>query len=189
MKDDYTTNSQYLTLTLLCRKVGRMHFLNLTQAKANATTTPVTKSITLAWHDNRNTWYDKCGRALLFLQTADWFLLCRRPGKAFPRIHAQCSVRPQGLFESPHPKGELFSIFCSIWRNKVCVWGYSSYTPPQVCVCWACTGIFDSRMPTGKQPLLTSITSCQTRQLMRIDYKAEIVTSSWRPWIKSVYAY
>ena len=29
MKDDYTTNSHYLTYTLLFRKVGRMYFLNL----------------------------------------------------------------------------------------------------------------------------------------------------------------
>ena len=38
----------------------------------------------------------------------------------------------------------------------------------------------------GKQPPLTSVTSCQTRRLMRIDCKAEIVTSTWRPWIKNV---
>ena len=38
----------------------------------------------------------------------------------------------------------------------------------------------------GKQPLLTSVTSCQTRQRMRIDCKAGIVTSGWRPWIKNV---
>ena len=29
MKDDYTTNSHYLTYTFLFRKVGRMYFLNL----------------------------------------------------------------------------------------------------------------------------------------------------------------
>ena len=29
MKDDYNTNSHYLTYTFLFRKVGRMYFLNL----------------------------------------------------------------------------------------------------------------------------------------------------------------
>ena len=29
MKDDYNTNSHYLTHTFLFRKVGRMYFLNL----------------------------------------------------------------------------------------------------------------------------------------------------------------
>ena len=29
MKDDYTTNSHYLTHTFLFRKVGRIYFLNL----------------------------------------------------------------------------------------------------------------------------------------------------------------
>ena len=61
--------------------------------------------------------------------------------------------------------------------------------------------VLDSRTPTGvtiselyavsrsnmngKQPLSTSVTSCLTRQRMRIDCNA-IVTSGWRPWIKNV---
>ena len=36
----------------------------------------------------------------------------------------------------------------------------------------------------GKQPLLTSVTSCQILQRMRIDCNAETVASGWRPWIK-----
>ena len=37
MKDDYTTNSHYLTHTFLFRKVGRMYFLNLGAKGLNST--------------------------------------------------------------------------------------------------------------------------------------------------------
>ena len=40
----------------------------------------------------------------------------------------------------------------------------------------------------GTQPLLTSVTSCQTRQRMRMDCNADIVTSGWRTWTKNVCA-
>ena len=56
---------------------------------------------------------------------------------------------------------------------------------PQVTI----SELYVSRNNTnGKQPLSKSVTSCQTRQRMRIDCNAEIVTSGWCSWVKNVRA-
>ena len=47
--------------------------------------------------------------------------------------------------------------------------------------------IVSRKNTNGKQHIPSSVTSCQTRQRMRIDCDGEIVTCGWRPWIKNVF--